>query len=64
MDLREYLFREKMKVSDFAKKINYSRIHVNEVMLGTRKPGKGLALTIHYATDGKVSFEEVMKSDT
>jgi transcriptional regulator with XRE-family HTH domain len=61
MDLREYLFRNNLHLSDFAKIVNYSRQHVSGVMHGTIKPGKKLAEAIEKATNGEVKAEELLK---
>jgi hypothetical protein len=62
MDLREYLFRNELHVSDFAKTVNYSRQHLSGVIHGTIKPGRKLAEAIEKATNGEVKAEELLKS--
>jgi len=61
MDLREYLFRTKKKITDFAKEIGYGRGYITEIINGTKTPGKHLAKTIEHATNGEVTAEELMK---
>lgn len=61
MDLREYLFRKKMNLSDFAKKVNYSRQHISGVMHGKIKAGRKLAEAIEEATNGEVKTEDLYK---
>ncbi len=62
MDLREYLFRKRMSVSDFAKKINYSRQHVSSVMHGNYQAGEKLAEAIETATDGEVKAKDILNN--
>jgi DNA-binding transcriptional regulator YdaS (Cro superfamily) len=61
MDLREYLFRNNIKVSEFAQMINYSRQHVSGVIHGTYKPGRKLAEAIEKATNGEVKARDLNK---
>jgi DNA-binding transcriptional regulator YdaS (Cro superfamily) len=61
MDLREYLFRKRMTVTDFSKLIDYSRTHISEIIHGTRRPGKKVARIIEKATNGEVTAEELLK---
>ena len=61
MDLREYLFRKKMTVTDFSKKINYGRTYVNEVVSGNRKPGRKLAEAIEKETKAEVKADDFQK---
>ncbi len=61
MDLREYLFRKRITVTDFAKKINYGRTYVNEIVSGNRTPGRKLAETIEKETQGEVTVAELLK---
>lgn len=62
MDLREYLFRKRMSVTEFAKKINYTRTYVNNILTGTKKAGKKLAKLIEKETNGEVKAEELLKN--
>lgn len=61
MDLREYLFRHRLTVTEFAKVINYGRTYINNVVTGTRSPGKKLAKEIERATNGEVTVDELLK---
>ena len=63
MELREYLFRKRLKISDFAKEIGYGRTYVNEIVNRTKKPGKHLARQIEQATNGEVKAEDLLKGD-
>lgn len=60
MNLREWLFRNKTSVTDFAKKVEVSRTHLNLISCGVRKPSPELAKRIEKATKGKVTKEEVL----
>ncbi len=54
MDLREYLFRHELKVSQFARSIGYNPTYINGVVNGLVEPGHRLAKTISDATKGIV----------
>lgn len=60
--LREYIFRKNMKICAFADSIGYSRTYVNEIALGSKHAGKGLAKAIELATKGQVSAKSLLKS--
>ncbi len=57
MDLREYLFKERIKIVTFAKQINYDVTYINKICLGMYYPGKKLARIIEDATNGEVVYE-------
>lgn len=61
MDLREYLFKKKITVTDFSKEINYGRTYVNEIVTGNRTPGRKLAEAIEKATNGEVKAGDFLK---
>lgn len=63
MDLREYLFRNRIKISTFARSINYGRGYVTEIINGTKTPGKKLAKAIEEATNGQVTINEVLNKE-
>jgi transcriptional regulator with XRE-family HTH domain len=63
MDLREYLFKKKLNVTEFARKINYGRTYVNAIVTGNRIPGKKLAEAIEQATNGEIKAENLLKGD-
>lgn len=60
MDLREYLFYKRISVAEFSRIIDYSRIHISEIVLGRRKPSPRLAKIISKATNGEVTVEELL----
>lgn len=61
MDLREYLFKKRIKVSEFSRTINYDRSYINDIVNGKKFAGKKLAKAISDATDGEVTVEELMR---
>lgn len=60
MDLREYLFRKRMTVTDFAKQINYNPDYVGFIARKQKRAGMKLAKLIEKATDGQVTIAELM----
>jgi hypothetical protein len=63
MDLREYLFKNRLKVTDFAKIIGYERGYINKVVNGLMIPGRKLAESIEKATNGEVKAEDLLKGE-
>ena len=62
MDLREYLFRKKISVTDFGKIVNYSRAHISKIIHGKQQPSKKLAEAIEKATNGEVKAKDLLKT--
>jgi DNA-binding transcriptional regulator YdaS (Cro superfamily) len=60
MNLREWLFRNHITVTDLAKKIGVSRSHLNGVVLQWRSPSSKLAKKISEATNGEVTINELL----
>lgn len=60
MNLREWLFKNKKSVTDFAKELNVSRTHLNLISSGIRKPSPELAKQIEKATKKEVTKEELL----
>lgn len=60
MNLREWLFRKRRKVTDFAKEVGVSRNHINMIVNDHAKPGAGLAAKIEAATNGEVTLRELL----
>ena len=58
MDLREYLFRERMEVKDFADKIGYARSYLSLIKNKKVMPSKRLKKAIEEATGGQVKDED------
>lgn len=61
MDLREYLFRQRLSVTEFGKIINYSRAHISKVVHGKQQPSKRLAEAIEKATHGEVKARDLIQ---
>jgi len=62
MDLREYLFVNRLTVKEFSEKLDYSRTHLSGVIHGKLSPSRKLARAIEKATSGQVTAEEMMRS--
>lgn len=60
MDLREYLFRNRLTVKEFSQRLECSRPHLTEIIHGRRKPGKRLANDIEKLTGGQVKAAELL----
>jgi DNA-binding transcriptional regulator YdaS (Cro superfamily) len=59
-DLREYLYRRRIQVKDFAASIDYSPTQVSTVIHRRRKPGKKLARLIEKATNGIITASDLL----
>lgn len=59
MNLREYLFRNEMKIAEFARKIEYNPTYINGIVNGLVKPSHRLAKTISLATGGIVPYDGI-----
>lgn len=60
MNLRDFLYINKIKVMDFAKSVDISRQHLSEIINGKVKPGRRLAKDIEIVTNGCVTAEELL----
>lgn len=60
MELDEWLFKNKMTASDFAKSLECNRNWMYSVVNKRVKPGKRLARDIVLATQGQVTEKELM----
>lgn len=60
MQLAEYLFRHRIKQTEFAKRVGVSRVHLGEILRGRRRPSISLARRIEHSTSGEVSKEELL----
>ena len=60
MSLREWLFRNNIKISHFAKQIGAARPNLNLVILGRVRCGANLAKRIEVATKGEVTLRELL----
>jgi transcriptional regulator with XRE-family HTH domain len=59
MKLKEYLALKNIKITTFAKKIDYSVTHLSRISLGKSIPSERLARIISEATNGKVKIEDL-----
>ena len=65
MKLKDYLYFEKISITDFAKKAGISRTHMSGIANGFRYPSDSLVVNIKLLTKGKVTpkdFEEEKKT--
>lgn len=63
MDLRTYLFHKRISVTNFAKTLGCSRVHLANVISGKRIPSLMLATSIEMATNGDVKVSELLKQN-
>jgi len=56
MDLREYLFRNEISITDFARKMDISRAYLSRIIWGHLHPGPKLIKKIRKATRRKVEY--------
>lgn len=63
MDLREYLFKKKIKHEDFAKRVGTTRRTLFYIMAGTSNPKFSLIKKIVEATNGQVTYEDIKTSE-
>lgn len=62
LSLREYLFYEKITVTDFAKKFGVSRWWMNRIVLGYHKPNPWLAMQIEKETGGEILAKDLVET--
>lgn len=60
MNLRTYLFHQRLSVTEFSKILGCSRIHLSEIVNGRRVPSLMLAKSIERETNGEVKVEDLM----
>ncbi len=58
MKLKDYLYFEKITITDFAKSVGISRIHMSGIANGFRYPSKSLMGHIQLITNGKVTSKD------
>ena len=61
MHLKEYLYHKEIKITDFAKEIDYNRLHVGLVAKGKLKPGPKLIRKLIQVTEGMITEEDLLK---
>jgi hypothetical protein len=59
MELRDYLHKNRMKVADFCRLIDYSGPYMYRVVNQQRPAGRRLALIIEKATNGECTYKEL-----
>jgi len=59
MELREYLFRHRIKGVDFAKKVGYNHLYLYKIMAYKCPIGKKLAMLLMIATNGEIKQEDI-----
>ncbi len=59
MELRRYLFENRIKVCEFAKQVDYAPATISMIINGRQKIGRKLARNIEKITNGMVTAEEV-----
>jgi hypothetical protein len=60
MNLREYLFRHKISVREFAHKINFAPAYVSRHLAGHRRYTGKLALAIEQHTNGELKRDDIL----
>lgn len=61
MDLREYLFHNRLSIVQFSEMVYSSRTHMSAIVHGKLRPSKRLAKLIENATNGEVKAESLLK---
>jgi len=61
MNLQDWLYTNKMSVTEFAKSLGVSRDWISRIINKGVKPGDRLARDISLATEGKVTEQELRK---
>jgi len=63
VNIREYLFYNKLSVREFSKKVDCSRTYLSQIVHGKIKPGRKLARDIERATNGEVKAADMLGID-
>ena len=63
MTLKEWLFKSRLTITDFANILGMSRPYLGQIVAGTKKPSRWLAKEISGHTYGLVSVDEIMNPD-
>jgi transcriptional regulator with XRE-family HTH domain len=61
MKLKDYLYFEKITITDFAKSLGVSRVQMSGVANGFRYPSKSLMGLIYLITRGKVTESDFIR---
>jgi len=60
MDLDYYLWKNKIKFKDFARKLGIDPSHVSKLVQKKTTPSLIVAMKIHEESKGKIPFEEMI----
>lgn len=63
MNLKIYLVKNRITITDFSKNIGCSRGHLNGIVNGKIKIGNALAQLIEIKTNGEVKAEDLLKGE-
>lgn len=63
MKLRDYLYHNRITITEFAQVLDYSRGHLTSVVNGKLRPSKKLARQIEKNTNGQVTVQELLNED-
>ena len=63
MELKIYLVKNRISITDFSKQLGCSRMHLNDIVNDKRKCGKSLAQLIEIKTNGEVKAKELLKEE-
>jgi len=61
MELSEYCKKTKTRQKDIAKKVRASAGFISQICNGNRRPSPEVADAIEKATNGEVTFEELLR---
>ena len=61
MELGYYLFKNRIKIKDFAFRVGVVPYHMTKIIQKRVTPSLVTALKIHEETDGEVSFREMVR---
>jgi len=63
MDLRTYLFQNRITQLEFANEVECSKITISHIVAGKR-PSKRIAKRIEKVTKGAVTYPEILKKES
>lgn len=63
MNLRDWLVENRLRQRDLAESCEITKVHMNLVILGKRRPGKRLAARIVRHTGGAFTLEQLISGD-
>lgn len=59
MQLKEYLFKKEVSISQFADELDYCRAYMSEIVNKRKPVGKKLANLIVKVTNGHVTYDDL-----